>query len=89
MDDLEPMMRQVVLELDRLAEGVAKQDGLLPSEVVRLAQAVSDARAALYAELLRQGWVAPAAVPSDLARDGRLRGELLGGAYDLPVPLSS
>lgn len=85
MDNLEPMMRRAVEALDQLADGVIKE-GMAPSHVVALADAVSAARVVLYTELLRQGWIPPTAVPKDLALDEALAMEGLSSAYDEPVP---
>jgi hypothetical protein len=81
IDDLEPIMRQVVVALDALADAV-RGDQHLPSELVQLSEVVSAARAVLYAELTRQGWVAPTSVPDDVHLDQRLRVEGLGSGYD-------
>ena len=84
MDDLGPMMRRAVEALDVLAKGVTAKS-YTPRQVVDLSEAVSTARAALYAELMSQGWVPPESVPPDLALDVRLRQEGVGSGYDDPV----
>jgi phage portal protein BeeE len=81
LDQLEPLMRRAVEALDELAKVVANRTGL-PSEAVRLAEAVSDARSNLYTELIRQGWIPPHEVPDGIDLDERLSHEGLGDSYN-------
>lgn len=81
------MLRRAVDALDAVVQGIAGRG--LPSDAVRLAEAVSTARSALYAELIRQGWVAPQDVPAGLELDAHLLGEGIGGGYDKPEPPAS
>ena len=82
MQDLGPTMRRALEALDALAGQV---QGDRPSETVRLAEAVSTARGALYAALVGQGWIPPSGVPEGVELDTRLLDEGLGGAYDSPL----
>jgi phage portal protein BeeE len=79
------MLRQAVETLDALAKEIAGIPGeSLPSEAVRLAEAVSAARRALYVELIRQGWLPPHQVPAGVELDARLLAEGLGAGFDNP-----
>jgi hypothetical protein len=80
--DLEPYMRRAVEALDELAKAVAAAGEHPPSDVVGFAEAVSTARAKLYTELIRQGWLPPHAVPPNIALDTRLLQHGLGSVFD-------
>jgi hypothetical protein len=74
-------MRRAIEALNELAKLVANPSGR-PSEAVGLAEAVSTARSTLYAELIRQGWIPPHAVPEGIDLDARLRDIGLGSTYN-------
>jgi hypothetical protein len=80
IDALEPLLRAAVEALDSVAKEVVAPG--LASEAVRLAQAVSTARSALYTELVRQGWVPPELVPAGIEMDLMLLTQHLGAGYD-------
>jgi hypothetical protein len=79
---LEPMMRRAVESLEELAKAVAHAG--LPSEAVRLAEAVSVARSRLYEELIGQGWFPPEKVPEGITLDMALLTEGIGSQFDGP-----
>ncbi len=81
LDDLAEQMRRAVEALDELAKAVAAHEAL-PSEMVRLAEAVSRARGALYQGLIASGWSAPDGTEDGIALDARLVTESIGSQYD-------
>ncbi len=81
LDELAEYMRRAVEALDQLAKAVAEHQAL-PSEMVRLAEAVSSARGALYRGLIASGWTAPNGTEDGIALDERLVTESVGSQYD-------
>ena len=81
MDDVAGLMRTAVETLDALAKAVSGDDAL-PSEMVRLSDAVSAARGELYQALIANGWTAPGGVLQGIALDDRLAVEGTGSSYD-------
>ena len=77
---LEPTMKRAVEALEELAKAVAESG--LPSDTVRLAEAVSLARTRLYEELIAQGWLPPSEVPAGISLDGALSTQGIGSQYD-------
>lgn len=75
--------RGTSLVLPATAAVPADQPGA-PSDVVALADAVSQARGAVYQALLAQGWQPPPDVLATLRVDRRLRAEGLGAGFDDP-----
>jgi hypothetical protein len=82
IEALEPTMKRAVEALEELAKAVA--DSGLPSEAVRLAEAVSSARSHLYQELITQGWLPPHEVPAGISLDAALLVQGIGSQYDGP-----
>jgi len=81
IEALTPLMRELLARLDELVDAEAAGQKTA-AELVTLSDRVSTARAALYEELMRQGWRPCPGVLHEMHVDAELRREGLGAAFE-------